>query len=104
MVSRKEVEDRILSIMREEFLRHSDETLEKYKAQIESTVKWYVSTLPRHIAGSEAKDLESEAKIAFVNCLKTWDPRFGDLWPYVSVSLKGSTQDYLRKKGTDPAA
>ncbi len=104
MVSRKEVEDRILSIMREEFLRHSDETLEKYKAQIESTVKWYVSTLPRHIAGSEAKDLEQEAKIAFVECLKTWDPRRGALWSYVSMRLKGSMQDYLRKRGSDPVA
>lgn len=104
MITRKEVEDRIVSLIREQFLKHSDETLEKYKNQIESTVKWYVSTLPRHIAKSEADDLESEAKIAFVNCLKTWDPRFGDLWPYVSVRLKGSMQDYLRKRGTDPVA
>lgn len=104
MISRKEVEDRIVAILREEFLKHSAETLEKYKDQIESTVKWYVSTLPRHIAKSEADDLESEAKIAFIDCLKTWDPRKGDLWPYVSVRLKGSMQDYLRKRGTDPVA
>lgn len=104
MVSRKEIEDRILSIMREEFLKHSDETLAKYQSQIESTVKWYVSTLPRHIASSEANDLEQEAKIAFVECLKTWDPRVGELWPYVSMRLKGSMQDYLRKRGSDPVA
>jgi len=104
MTSRKEVEDRILQILRDQFLKHSAETLEKYRAQIESTVRWYVSTLPRHIASSEAADLESEAKIAFVECLKTWDPRKGDLWPYVSVRLKGSMQDYLRKRGGDPVA
>lgn len=104
MISRKEVEDRIVSIIREQFLKHGAETLEKYKDQIQSTVRWYVSTLPRHIAKSEADDLESEAKIAFVDCLKTWDPRKGDLWPYVSVRLKGSMQDYLRKRGTDPVA
>ncbi|MCU0640479.1 MAG: sigma-70 family RNA polymerase sigma factor [Candidatus Margulisbacteria bacterium] len=104
MTSRKEVEDRIVSIIREQFLKYSSETLEKYKDQINSTVRWYVSTLPRHIASSEAHDLESEAKIAFVECLKTWDPRKGDLWPYVSVRLKGSMQDYLRKRGTDPVA
>jgi RNA polymerase sigma factor (sigma-70 family) len=104
MISRKEVEDRIVSIIREQFLKHSAETLEKYKDQIQSTVRWYVSTLPRHIAKSEADDLESEAKIAFVDCLKTWDPRKGDLWPYVSVRLKGSMQDYLRKRGSDPVA
>jgi RNA polymerase sigma factor (sigma-70 family) len=104
VTSRKEVEDRIVSIIREQFLKYSSETLEKYKDQINSTVRWYVSTLPRHIASSEAHDLESEAKIAFVECLKTWDPRKGDLWPYVSVRLKGSMQDYLRKRGTDPVA
>lgn len=104
MTSRKEVEDRIVHIIREQFLKYSAETLEKYKDQIQSSVKWYVSTLPRHIASSEAHDLESEAKIAFVECLKTWDPRKGELWPYVSVRLKGSMQDYLRKRGTDPVA
>ena len=104
MTTRKEVEDRIVSIIREQFLKYSDETLEKYKNQIQSTVKWYVSTLPRHIARSEADDLESEAKIAFIDCLKSWDPRKGDLWPYVSVRLKGSMQDYLRKRGSDPVA
>jgi RNA polymerase sigma factor (sigma-70 family) len=104
MVSRKEVEDRIVSLLREEFLKHSHETLERYRKQIEATVKWYVSSLPRHIAKSEADDLESEAKIAFVDCLKTWDPRKGELWPYVSVRLKGSMQDYLRKRGGDPVA
>jgi RNA polymerase sigma factor (sigma-70 family) len=104
MTTRKEVEDRILSILRQEFIKYSAETLDKYKDKINSTVRWYVSTLPRHIARSEASDLESEAKIAFVECLKTWDPRKGDLWPYVSVRLKGSMQDYLRKRGGDPVA
>ena len=104
MTTRKEVEDRILSILRQEFIKYSAETLDKYKDQINSSVRWYVSTLPRHIARSEASDLESEAKIAFVECLKTWDPRKGDLWPYVSVRLKGSMQDYLRKRGGDPVA
>lgn len=104
MVSRKEVEDRIMALIREEFLKHSAETLEKYQRQIEATVRWYVSTLPRHIAKHEADDLESEAKIAFVECLKTWDPRKGELWTYVSVRLKGSMQDYLRKRGGDPVA
>lgn len=104
MTTRKEVEDRIVQILREQFLKHSAETLEKYQNQIQSTVRWYVSTLPRHIASSEAHDLESEAKIAFVECLKTWDPRKGELWTYVSVRLKGSMQDYLRKRGTDPVA
>ena len=104
MTTRREVEDRIVSLIREQFLKYSSETLEKYKNQIESTVRWYVSTLPRHIASSEARDLEQEAKIAFVDCLKTWDPRKGDLWPYVSVRLKGSMQDYLRKRGGDPVA
>ncbi|MFH1386185.1 MAG: sigma-70 family RNA polymerase sigma factor [bacterium] len=104
MTTRREVEDRIVSLIREQFLKHSDETLEKYKNQINATVRWYVSTLPRHIASSEAHDLESEAKIAFVECLKTWDPRKGNLWTYVSVRLKGSMQDYLRKRGGDPVA
>jgi RNA polymerase sigma factor (sigma-70 family) len=104
MITRKEVEDRIVSIIREEFLKYSTETLEKYEPQIKATVRWYVSSLPRHIASSEAGDLESEAKIAFMECLKTWDPRKGDIWPYVSVRLKGSMQDYLRKRGTDPVA
>jgi len=104
MTTRREVEDRIVSIIREQFLKHSSETLEKYKDQINATVRWYVSTLPRHIAKSEADDLESEAKIAFIDCLKTWDPRKGQLWSYVSVRLKGSMQDYLRKRGGDPVA
>ncbi|MFH1362332.1 MAG: hypothetical protein ABIH69_06755, partial [bacterium] len=77
MVSKTEVEDRIVSILREEFLKHSNETLEKYEPQIKATVRWYVSSLPRHIASSEAGDLESEAKMAFMDCLKTWDPRKG---------------------------
>ncbi len=104
MIRRKEVEDRIVSILREEYLKYSKETLEKYEPQIKATVRWYVSSLPRHIAGSEAGDLESEAKLAFLDCLKTWDPRKGELWPYVSFRLKGAMQDYLRKRGTDPVA
>jgi len=104
LVSRQEIEDRIISIIRKEFLKYSNEVVEKYKNQIDSTVKWYVKSLPRHIASSEADDLASEAKIAFIESLKTWDPRKGDLWPYVSVRLKGAMQDFLRKRGTDPIA
>jgi RNA polymerase sigma factor (sigma-70 family) len=104
MITRKEVEDRIVSIVREQFLNYSAETLEKYKNQINAAVRWYISTLPGHVAKAEAADLESEAKIAFIDCLKNWDPRKGELWTYVSVRLKGSMQDYLRKRGSDPVA
>ncbi|MBU0687671.1 MAG: sigma-70 family RNA polymerase sigma factor [Candidatus Margulisbacteria bacterium] len=104
MPSRKETEDRIIKILREHFLKYSDEVVEKYKNQIQAAVKWYVKGLPRHIATSESDDLTSEARIAFVDALKTWDPRKGDLWPYVSFRLKGAMQDYLRKRGTDPVA
>jgi len=103
-VSKQEIEDRIISILRNQFLKYSNEVLEKYKNQIEATVKWYVKSLPRHVASSEADDLTSEAKIAFIEALKTWDPRKGELWPYVSVRLKGSMQDFLRKRGSDPVA
>lgn len=102
--SKNDIEDRIVSIMRNHFLKFTDEVLEKYKGQIDSAVKWYVRSLPRHIAKSEADDLAAEAQIAFVDALKTWDPRKGDLWPYVSMRLKGSMQDYLRKRGQDPVA
>ncbi|MFA4966712.1 MAG: sigma-70 family RNA polymerase sigma factor [Candidatus Margulisiibacteriota bacterium] len=101
MVSKAEIEDRIVRIMREEFLKHSDHVLEKYNKQIQNTVNWYVSTLPRHIKSSEADDLASEAKIAFVDALKNWDPRRGELWSFVSLRLKGSMQDYLRRKKMD---
>lgn len=101
---KNEIEDRIVSIMRNHFLKYTDEVLEKYKDQINSTVKWYVHSLPKHIASSESDDLLSEAKIAFIDALKTWDPRKGELWPYVSVRLKGAMQDYLRKRGNDPVA
>ncbi|MBI5400129.1 sigma-70 family RNA polymerase sigma factor [Candidatus Saganbacteria bacterium] len=103
-VSRKELEDRIIEALRAEFMKYSDETLKKYDERIKATVRWYVSSLPRHIASSEAHDLEAEAKIAFMECLKTWDPRKGELWPYVSFRLKGAMQDYLRKRGGDPVA
>jgi len=103
-ISRKELEERIIAILREQYMKFSDETLKKYDAQIKSTVRWYVSSLPRHIATSEAHDLEAEAKLAFMDCLKTWDPRKGELWPYVSFRLKGAMQDYLRKRGGDPVA
>lgn len=102
--SKKEIEDKIVDIMREHFLKFTDEVVEKYKNQINSAVKWYISSLPRHIARSESDDLFSEAKIAFIDALKTWDPRIGELWPYVSFRLKGAMQDYLRKRGTDPVA
>ena len=102
--SKDEIEDKIVSIMRAHFLKYTDEVLTKYKEQIDSTVKWYISSLPRHVARAEADDLASEARIAFVDALKSWDPRLGDLWPYVSVRLKGAMQDYLRKRGADPVA
>lgn len=101
---KEEIEEVIISIMRQHFLKFTGEVLEKYKDQIDSAVKWYIKSLPRHVANSEADDLASEARIAFVDALKTWDPRQGDLWPYVSVRLKGSMQDYLRKRGGDPVA
>ena len=102
--SKQEIEDRIVGIMREYFLKYTDEVVEKYKNQIQSAVRWYIKGLPRHIAQSEADDLTSEAKIAFMDALKTWDPRKGELWSYISVRLKGSMQDYLRKRGNDPVA
>jgi len=101
MVSRTEIEDRIVKVMRDELIKHSEDVLGKYTKQISSTVNWYISTLPRHIKSSEADDLSSEAKIAFVDALKTWDPRKGELWSYVSLRLKGSMQDYLRRKKMD---
>ena len=101
VISKTEIEDRIVKAMREKFLTYSDEVLGKYKDQINNTVRFYVSTLPAHIKSSEADDLNSEAKIAFVDALKTWDPRKGELWGYVSLRLKGSMQDYLRKKKMD---
>ncbi|MCX5749084.1 MAG: sigma-70 family RNA polymerase sigma factor [Candidatus Saganbacteria bacterium] len=101
-MSDKDSEDRIVQLLRQHFLKYSDEVVEKYKSQIDSTVKWYISNLPHNVARNEADDLISEAKMAFVDALKTWDPRKGDLWPYVSIRLKGSMQDYLRKRGTDP--
>ncbi len=104
LVSKQEIEDRIISILRKQFLKYSHEVVEKYKDQINSTVKWYLKSLPRHVASTEADDLASEAKIAFIEALKTWDPRKGELWPYVSVRLKGAMQDFLRKRGTDPVA
>lgn len=102
MTSRQEIEDKIIGILREHFLKYSDEVLERYKEQINKTVRWYVGSLPRNVAKAEADDLLSEAKIAFIETLKTWDPRKGALWPYVSMRLKGSMQDYLRKRGSDP--
>ena len=104
MVSKAEIEDRIISILRAQFLKYTDEVLNKYKDKINSTVKWYVSKLPSHIKKHEADDLASEAKIAFIEALKTWDPRKGELWSYVHLRLKGSMQDYLRKRGGDPVA
>jgi RNA polymerase sigma factor (sigma-70 family) len=101
-ISREDIENRIIALLREQFLQYSDEVLDKYKDQITKTVKWYVGGLPRHVAKAEADDLLSEAKIAFIDTLKTWDPRKGPLWPYVSMRLKGSMQDYLRKRGSDP--
>jgi len=102
MAGKSDIEDRIINILRQHFLKYSDEVLEKYKDQINKTVKWYVGGLPRHVAKAESDDLLSEAKIAFIDTLKTWDPRKGALWPYVSMRLKGAMQDYLRKRGADP--
>jgi len=101
MISKEDIEERIIRVMRERFLKYSDEVVDKYKDQISNTVNWYVSTLPPHIKKSEAEDLAQEAKIAFIDSLKTWDPRRGELWPYVSIRLRGSMQDYLRKKKMD---
>lgn len=98
----RDTEDKIVVILRKHFMKYSDEVLLKYKNQIDATVKWYINNLPTAVAAREAEDLTSEAKMAFVDALKSWDPRKGDLWPYVSIRLKGSMQDYLRKRGTDP--
>lgn len=101
-MSDKITEDKIVSILRHKFLQFSNEVLDKYKYQIDSTVKWYINSLPYNVAKNEAEDLISEAKLAFIDALKTWDPRKGDLWPYISIRLRGSMQDYLRKRGSDP--
>ncbi len=101
-MSDRETEDKIVSILRQHFLQYSTEVVDKYKNQIDSTVKWYINNLPHNVAQNESEDLRSEAKMAFMDALKTWDPRKGDLWPYVSIRLKGAMQDYLRKRGSDP--
>lgn len=101
-MSDKITEDKIVAILRQKFLHFSNEVIDKYKYQIDSTVKWYINNLPYNVAKNEAEDLVSEAKLAFIDALKTWDPRKGDLWPYVSIRLRGSMQDYLRKRGSDP--
>lgn len=101
-MSDKDIEDKIVAVIRRHFLKYSGEVLDKYKSQIDSTVKWYISNLPDNVAKSESEDLKSEAKMAFLDALKSWDPRKGDLWNFVSIRLKGSMQDYLRKRGSDP--
>ncbi len=101
-MSDKDIEDKIVTVLRRHFLKYSNEVVNKYKSQIDSTVKWYINNLPNNVAKSEAEDLVSEAKMAFVDALKSWDPRKGDLWPFVSIRLKGAMQDYLRKRGSDP--
>ncbi|MBU0572879.1 MAG: sigma-70 family RNA polymerase sigma factor [Candidatus Margulisiibacteriota bacterium] len=101
MPGKQDIEDQIVRVMRNKFLEKTDEVLEKYNSQISSTVSWYVRSLPRHIAKSEADDLASEARIAFVEAIKNWDPRRGELWSYVNFRLKGAMQDYLRKKKMD---
>lgn len=95
-------EDKIISILRQKFLTFSNEVIDKYKQQIDATVKWYINNLPHNVAKNEAEDLVSEAKVAFIEALKAWDPRKGDLWPFVSIRLRGAMQDYLRKRGSDP--
>ncbi len=101
-MSDKDAKDKIVHLLRLHFLKYSDEVIEKYKNQIDATIKWYINNLPANVAKSETEDLKSEAKMAFLEALKTWDPRKGDLWNYVSIRLKGSMQDYLRKRGSDP--
>lgn len=101
-MSDMEIQDKIISIIRSHFLKYSDEVLEKYKTQIDATVKWYINNLPNNVARSESEDLRSEAKMAFIDALKSWDPRKGNLWTFVSIRLKGAMQDYLRKRGSDP--
>lgn len=101
-MSNKFTEDRIVQILRQKFLKFSNEVIDKYKFQIDSTVKWYINNLPRNVARNESEDLNSEARMAFIDALKTWDPRRGDLWPYVSIRLRGAMQDYLRRRGADP--
>ena len=103
-MARKEIQDEIVHTMRDHFLKYTDEVLDKYRIQINNAVNWYLGSLPRHVATTESADLSSEAKIAFVEALKTWDPRKGELWTYVSHRLKGAMQDYLRKRGKDPVA
>lgn len=100
----KEIEDRIVDAMRRYFLRFTDAVVARYHDQIENAVRWYVKSLPRHIATSETDDLASEARIAFIDAIKTWDPRKGDLWPFASMRVKGAMQDYLRRRGNDPIA
>ncbi len=101
-MSDRDTEDKIVQVLRKHFLKYSDEVVEKYKSQIDATVKWYINNLPNNVAKSEAEDLVSEAKMAFVESLKSWDPRKGELWSFVSIRLKGAMQDYLRKRGSDP--
>lgn len=96
-----QIEDRIVRVIRERFIKYADEVVDNYKDKITSTVNWYISTLPPFIRKSESDDLAQEARIAFIDALKTWDPRRGELWPYVSIRLKGSMQDYLRRKKMD---
>lgn len=97
-------EDIIIDAMRDHFLKYTDEVVDKYQMQIRGAVSWYLGTLPRHVASTESQDLTSEARIAFIEALKTWDPRKGQLWTYVNYRLRGSMQDYLRKRGKDPVA
>ena len=100
----REMEDQVVNAMRDHFLKYTDEVVEKYKTQITNAVRWYVGGLPRHVASTETDDLTSEARLAFIESLKTWDPRKGELWTYVNIRLKGAMQDYLRRRGKDPVA
>lgn len=97
-------EENMINSMRNYFLKFTDYIVHKYQDKINSVVRWYVKGLPRHIASSEADDIASEARLAFIDSLKTWDPRIGELWTYASIRVKGAMQDYLRKRGADPVA
>ena len=76
---------------------HSDILFKVFHKRINMLVQNYARKLPRYIKTSEIDDLNSIARMEFIQTLRSWDPLSNSvIWPFAYSRINGAMRDHIR--------
>ncbi len=76
---------------------HADLLFQVFQQRINMLVQNYARKLPRYIKTSEIDDLNSIARMEFIQTLRSWNPLSNPvIWPFAYSRINGAMRDHIR--------